>query len=44
MSEVIISKDFGNVKIKRGGKYKKGLEDFNERYIKQEFGIDETIK
>lgn len=35
----ILSKDIGDVKVKRGGEYKKGLEDLNEDYIKRELRV-----
>lgn len=36
----ILSKDIGDVKVKRGGELKKTFEDLNEDYIKGELRVD----
>jgi hypothetical protein len=39
MSVTIPTKDLGDVQDKRGGDFKKGIEERNENYIKKELRI-----
>ena len=41
MKVTVETKDVGNVKNKFSGDFKLQLEDWNEKYIKSNFGIEE---